>query len=211
MRGSWVHQLSLLLPSTILLSGLVLWYRHHYIKKKTEYEALKSRKPSFKVLFFPDDATARSLATAAGKPDGQEHGGNLSELMLTLQRAKRSIDVCIFVFSCKEIADLLIKAHRDGVVIRIITDNEQISTSGSQVERLRRAGVQVRHDSTSYFMHHKFAIVDQEVMACGSLNWTLQGVCGNQENVIITDADEVVSPFAAHFEKLWDSYDPEIC
>lgn len=209
MLGSNFRQMSVVLIPTILLSGLALWYRYHYEKKKKDYEALESNKPSYVVLFFPDDATARSLTAATKNKPKEEQEGSLSVLMDTLQRAKRSIDACIFTFSCKEIGDVLINAHRNGIVVRVITDNEQVSASGSQVERLRRAGIQVRHDFTSYFMHHKFAVVDQGVIVSGSLNWTLQGVCGNQENVVITDAPEIVSPFVQQFEKLWDLYDPE--
>lgn len=204
-----VRQLPFVLLPTIVLSGLALWYRHHYNKKNKEYEALKSDKPFYTVLFFPDDVTARSLAAAKKNTPKEEHEGSLAILMLALQRSKRSIDVCIFTFSCKEIGDVLINAHRCGIVVRCITDNEQVFATGSQVERLRRAGIQVRHNFNSYFMHHKFAVVDQDILVNGSLNWTLQGVCGNQENVVITDTPEMATPFLTQFEKLWDLYDPE--
>ena len=206
MVGPNFCQLPILLLPTLLASGLALWYGYHYVKKKKEYEVLISDKPSYKVLFFPDEATARSL-TANANVNDQE--GSLSVLMDTLQRARRSIDVCIFTFSCKELGDILINAHRRGVVVRVITDFEQESASGSQVKRLRGSGIQVRHDYASYFMHHKFSIVDQETLVSGSLNWTLQGVCGNQENVIILNAPEVVGPFTRQYEKLWDMFDPE--
>lgn len=126
----------------------------------------------------------------------------------TLQEARKSLDVCVFVISCKELADVLINAHRNGVIVRVISDGEQMTVSGSQIQRLRKVGIQVRNDSTSYFMHHKFAVVDDKVLASGSLNWTLQGVCGNQENVMITAIPELVAPFSRHFEKLWEMYDP---
>ncbi len=191
---------------TILASGLALWYRYHYIKKKKENEVLKSEKPSYRVLFFPDEATARSLTE--GSSTGI-HEGSLSILMRTLQNATKSIDVCMFTFSCKELGKLLISAHQNGIEVRVVTDKEQVSASGSQVERLRRAGIQVRHDYASYFMHHKFAVVDQTILVSGSLNWTLQGICGNQENVVILNVPEVVEPFATHFDRLWIMFDPE--
>ena len=204
-----IRVLPVILLPAILLSGLTLWYRHHYNKKKKEYEALRADRPSYIVLFFPDDATARSLSATTKNTRNEDHEGNLSVLMFTFQRATRSIDACIFAFSCKEIGDILIDAHRGGIVVRVIADNEQISSSGSQVERLRRAGIQVRHNFTSYLMHHKFAIIDQTFLINGSLNWTLQGVCGNQENVVITDTPEMVVPFMTQFENIWDYYDPE--
>lgn len=195
----------------LFIAGLALGYNYCYYsrrKKQTHTQALVSAPRKNKVLFFPDEATAHSLSS----PDevtGKQGPGSLSVLLETLQEAKESLDVCVFVISCKELADALIKAHHNGVVVRVISDNEQMTVSGSQIERLRKVGIQVRNDSSSYFMHHKFAVADGNLLVSGSLNWTLQGVCGNQENVMVTDVPELVAPFRGQFEKLWDSYDPE--
>lgn len=198
---------------TVVISGVALWYiyYHHYWKRKEEEDA-DSPQPSIssKVLFFPDEATAHSLSYASKRSvESPVEQGSLSVLISTLQEAKKSLDVCVFVLSCKELGDVLINAHRSGVVVRVVTDNEQSTVTGSQVGRLRRVGIQVRNDNSSYFMHHKFALVDESVLVNGSLNWTLQGVCGNQENVMITASLEMVEPFQRQFEKLWDMYDPE--
>ncbi len=199
---------------TLLISGLALWYSHWYYRERRKRKESQpvAMESDCKVLFFPDKATARSLSAASSPAPESEDSveeGSLSVLMSTLQEATKSLDVCVFAFSCKELADVLINAHHSGVVIRVITDKEQSFVSGSQVERLRRAGIQVRTDNTSYFMHHKFAVIDKQTLANGSLNWTLQGVCGNQENVVITASPNTVAPFSRQFEILWDMYDPE--
>lgn len=199
---------------TILVSGIALWYHYYYSRSRRKEEphpqaSPRTRPPTgSKVLFFPDDVTARSLSSKQPSESPVEQG-SLSVLIETLQEARRSLDVCVFAFSCKELADVLINAHRGGVAVRVVSDNEQMAVSGSQIERLRRTGIQVRNDHTSYFMHHKFAVADEAVLITGSLNWTLQGVCGNQENVIVTSTPELVTPFSMHFEKLWEMYDPE--
>lgn len=190
---------------TVLVSALALWYRHYYWKRSSSNGG-KPPSPRSKILFFPDEATARSLSS--NSKNGSVELGSLALLMSTLQKARKSIDVCVFMITCKELTDILISAHQRSVIVRIITDNENVFTSGSQIEVLRRAGVQVRTDNASYLMHHKFAVIDEEVLVNGSLNWTLQGVCGNQENIIITDSVEMVTPFLKKFESLWDVYDP---
>ena len=199
---------------TLLVSGLALWYgrRYYYERRKKEDSQPLVVDSSCKVLFFPDKATALSLSSASSPvPESAESKveGSLSVLMSTLQEAAKSLDVCVFTISCKELCDVLINAHHDGVVVRVITDKEQSFVSGSQVERLRRMGIQVRTDNTSYFMHHKFAVIDERTLINGSLNWTLQGVCGNQENVIISASPQMVEPFSRKFESLWEMYDPE--
>lgn len=195
------------LPS-VLVSGLILWYSSYYWKRKGEkHRPLETKKS--KVLFFPDSATAELLSSSSSAK-GCVDKGSLCELIETLQGAKKSLDVCVFTMSCKELGDVLISAHSNGIPVRVITDNEQSMVSGSQTERLRRNGIQVRTDNSAYFMHHKFAVVDEKTLVNGSLNWTLQGVCGNQENVVIETNPDVVLPFSRHFERLWDKYDPEI-
>lgn len=197
-----------LLPP-ILISGAMLWYSRRRWKKRREQEPLQRPLVSgCTVLFFPDTATALSLSDSPSANDCVDRG-SLSVLIETLQCAKKSLDVCVFAFSCKELGDVLINAHSNGVFVRVITDNEQSVVSGSQIERLRKKGIQVRTDKASYFMHHKFALVDEETLINGSLNWTLQGVCGNQENVVIATTPDTVGPFNRHFERLWEFYNPE--
>lgn len=197
---------------TALLSGLALWKLYHRMKQveKTTLESRVQAEAICKVLFFPDEATAHSLSSALKLPVDTMEEGSLFVLMSTLQTARKSLDVCVFTISCKELGDVLINAHHNGLIVRVISDNEQLLASGSQIERLRRAGIQVRNDSTSYFMHHKFTVIDDQVLVNGSLNWTLQGICGNQENVVITNNAEMVNPFCKQFEQLWEKYDPEL-
>ncbi|EDO32735.1 predicted protein, partial [Nematostella vectensis] len=133
---------------------------------------------------------------------------SLSRLIDVLIKARRTLDVCVFTINCFELADAVIQMHKRGVVVRVLTDSEQIGSSGSQIEKFRREGIQVRNDLSSFFMHHKFAIVDGEVLANGSFNWTRQAVTGNRENVVITYERELVRKFSQEFNKLWEEYDP---
>ena len=55
------------------------------------------------------------------------------------------MDVCVFTITCNEIADAILAAHKRGVRVRIITDDDQSKTRGSDVEELARAGIPVRH------------------------------------------------------------------
>lgn len=186
-----------------LCSGWLFYCWYDRRKRRREIER---RFPSInRVLFFPD----RGVRSAIGSPTKRiQHGTNFFTLLETLDSAEHSLDVCVFTISSQELGDVLINAHLRGVVVRVITDNEQLHSAGSQVERLRRAGIQVRTDNSSYFMHHKFVVVDSSTLVSGSLNWTLQGVHGNQENVIVTNNPALVHPFVDQFDHLWRKYDP---
>ena len=77
------------------------------------------------------------------------------------------------------------------------------SQFGCRVKKCRNA-----HYKTSYYMHHKFVIVDNVTLITGSFNWTRQAVVGNRENVLVTNNDEIVQPYIQEFKKLWEMYNP---
>ncbi|XP_052069010.1 uncharacterized protein LOC127708201 [Mytilus californianus] len=175
----------------------------------------KRRKfPKTEVLFFPDETVAcKSYFTddygCRNSNCRFSHEENsLSKLFTYLMSARTSIDICVFVITCSDLAELLIKSHKKGVVVRVVTDNEQVDVPGSQIWKLRKAGIPVRIDNSSFFMHHKFAIIDQEHLMNGSFNWTQKAITGNQENILITNNEDIVLPFISEFEKLWLKFDP---
>lgn len=57
-------------------------------------------------------------------------------------------------------------------------------------------------------MHHKFAIVDKKLLITGSLNWTMEAIHSNQENVVIMEDTEYVQPFLDEFERIWEECNP---
>jgi phosphatidylserine/phosphatidylglycerophosphate/cardiolipin synthase-like enzyme len=57
-----------------------------------------------------------------------------------VQSARRSLDLCVYTITCSELVDVIVAASHLGVVVRVITDNEQIDASGSQVGRFRMEG-----------------------------------------------------------------------
>lgn len=160
------------------------------------------------VLFFPDPAMPchyagncrRNNCTYAHQPT------NLTRLLQFLGSARSTIDVCVFTITCDEIAEALLAAQKRGVRVRIISDNDQSKTQGSDVERLRAAGIPVALDADQYHMHHKFAVLDSRMIANGSFNWTRQAVLFNQENVVLSDNPALVAQFCRQFEILWRKY-----
>jgi phosphatidylserine/phosphatidylglycerophosphate/cardiolipin synthase-like enzyme len=74
---------------------------------------------------------------------------------------------------------------------------------GSDIERMARAGVEVKMDYTKNHMHHKFAIVDKQHLMTGSYNWTRSAANYNHENLLLTSDEGVVKEYLKEFDKLW--------
>lgn len=131
---------------------------------------------------------------------------SLTRLQTWLNWPKRTLDICVFTITCDDISNIVLEAHRRGVLVRVITDNDQMKTQGSDIGKFAAAGIAVRHDNEPTHMHHKFAILDGRVLLNGSFNWTRQAVLGNQENLMIMDTPVLVADFQKHFELLWTKY-----
>ncbi|EEC11800.1 hypothetical protein ISCGN_021188 [Ixodes scapularis] len=169
------------------------------------------------VIFFPD----RGVACPKATHDDSDSCGNpkccflhgktsLRTLTNTLTSARQTLDVCVYMITCDALCDAILSLRTRGRVIRVITNEEGSDMPGSQIGRLRQAGIQVRvNHQTSFLMHHKFALVDEEVLLSGSFNWTRQAITGNHENLLLTADPDIVEPFVAEFQKLWDYFKPK--
>uniref|UniRef100_A0A8C7WM70 Mitochondrial cardiolipin hydrolase n=1 Tax=Oryzias sinensis TaxID=183150 RepID=A0A8C7WM70_9TELE len=167
-----------------------------------------------KVLFFPSEVTCvehffSPLSTHSclcPLPHGVET--SFSRLLHYILSASSSLNVCVFSFSEVNLSRALLLLHSRGITIRVLTDRDYSAINGTQIGVLRKAGICVRCDRTSVHMHHKFAVVDEQLLITGSLNWTQTAVQRNKENILITEDPELVQPFVKEFQRLWLNNNP---
>lgn len=121
-------------------------------------------------------------------------------------QARHSIDICVFTISDDTLSEAIFKAHKRGICVRIITDNDKSNDLGSDVDELQSKGVPVRMDRSSNHMHHKFAVFDDAILLNGSFNWTRSASRYNQENILVNGELKIVSEYQDMFEKLWSQF-----
>ncbi|KAK7590280.1 hypothetical protein V9T40_001893 [Parthenolecanium corni] len=151
------------------------------------------------VIFFEDNNRYRNF-------DKRNHRSveNLKKLTDYLDSAKVSLNICVFTITSHKLGEVILKKFREGVNVRIITDDSMAYGDGSQIAKFRKEGIVVRARCSESLMHHKFAIVDDEILINGSFNWTEQATFGNWENVIITSVPvKMVESYVDHFNSLW--------
>ncbi len=124
-----------------------------------------------------------------------------------VRSARRALDICVFTITDDRIARAVLEAHRRGVRVRIVTDDDKAFDRGSDIERLERAGIEVRTDRSEAHMHHKFALFDNRILLTGSYNWTRSAAGDNQENFVVIDDPNLVKAFARTFEQLWNQFE----
>lgn len=144
-------------------------------------------------------------------PDQEDH--NFAQLVDVVSGATSTLDVAVFTLTVPELVGAMKEAHRRGVRVRVITDDRQakFACKGAPVRGLRSAGIEVRTDHSPANMHHKFCVVDGQVLCNGSYNWTRQGEDGNYENVVIYHNHKLLAEsFSAEFESLWKQFDSHL-
>lgn len=127
----------------------------------------------------------------------------LQAIINLLSGATGSADICVFTITDDRVSKAIVAAHKRGVAVRIITDNDKAYDRGSDVDRLHDKGIPVRVDRTDAHMHHKFAVFDREVLLTGSYNWTRSACRENHENVLVTSSPKLLAPYCDAFERLW--------
>lgn len=82
--------------------------------------------------------------------------------------------ICVFNLTNDKLANAVADAHKRGVVVRVISDDECMTNQGSDITWLAGQGIQCRTDSNAQFhMHNKFVIIDDSHLVTGSFNWTV--------------------------------------
>lgn len=128
----------------------------------------------------------------------------LDRIVHRFKTARRAVDVCVFTITDDRIARAMLDAHRRGVKLRLITDNDKAYDLGSDIREFEAAGISTKIDRTHAHMHHKFAIFDGTRLLNGSYNWTRSAAEVNEENIVDTGDPDLVEAFAAEFKKLWN-------
>ncbi|MBL8602760.1 MAG: endonuclease [Myxococcales bacterium] len=130
----------------------------------------------------------------------------LDMIIACFERVTATADVCVFTITDDRIGSAIARAHRRGVKVRVISDNDKAYDEGSDIEGLRRLGIACRVDETEAHMHHKFAVFDREILLTGSYNWTRSAARYNEENLIVTEDPRLVADFMTEFESLWAKF-----
>ncbi|XP_070684527.1 mitochondrial cardiolipin hydrolase [Pempheris klunzingeri] len=205
MAAMWTVKVVGLGVVALSLSLELLWWLHR---------RLRPGKPLNEVLFFPSEIACVEHIFTPSSPSSclcsLPHGleTSFSRLLRHILSASTSLDLCIFAFSNMDLSRAVLALLSRGITIQVLSDKDYSAITGSQIGVLRKAGICVRCDKGSVHMHHKFAVVDDRLLITGSLNWTLNAVQSNMENILVTEEPDLVRPFIKEFNRLWALNDP---
>lgn len=134
--------------------------------------------------------------------------GVATRLVDVLRDATSSIDFLVYTFTSDILAEVMIARAQTGVVVRGVMERGQASNPGSEYERLRNAGLDVRLDNNPGNMHHKVIIVDGILVITGSYNFSHTAEESNDENVLILYDVDVGTKYLQEFEDIFEAATP---
>jgi phosphatidylserine/phosphatidylglycerophosphate/cardiolipin synthase-like enzyme len=131
------------------------------------------------------------------------------KLIDQINKAQRTIYIAAFEFDLPPVADALIAAHKRGVRVQWVTDDEYGIEVDEDEEiglfaRLKDAKIEVRSDERTGLMHNKFWIFDGQTVWTGSTNVTVNGNFRNNNNTIVIESPEVAAIYDREFAEMWD-------
>lgn len=216
---------SLMHDKFTVIDGLEVWtgsmnysvgsaYRDHNVLLRLRSSALaEDYTAEFEEMFVDDRFGPLSVADTPNRAmtiDGTRveawfspDDGVAARLVELIDEAESRVDFLAFTFTSDSLAEALLRAAERGVTVRGVIELDQVEAAGSDYERLRQAGIDVRPDANDGTMHHKLLLMDEDVVATGSYNFTRSAEESNDENVVILFSPEAAAELEAEFDGIY--------
>lgn len=124
-----------------------------------------------------------------------------------LSAASVSIAAALYRLNSPRLGRALGEALGRGVRLRLLLDRNKYAESQVTREWVANRRVPTRllygRRGQGSKMHHKFVILDAQIVLTGSYNWTLESEEENYESLVILRDSQVVESHAKEFEALW--------
>jgi tetratricopeptide (TPR) repeat protein len=126
------------------------------------------------------------------------------EINLNLNSANSSIKVAIAWFTNEDLFDKLCFKLQEGLNVELLIINDLINNNefGLDFQRFIDLGGKLYFGNPDNLMHHKFCVIDNEILINGSYNWTYFAEFKNLENIIIHTNSQEIQPFNFEFDKI---------
>jgi phosphatidylserine/phosphatidylglycerophosphate/cardiolipin synthase-like enzyme len=180
--------------------------------------------PDFSSLNLPTTSRPSEVASApAGKIVSENHFApdeNLEQLDYDrLGEAQRRVDIAMYAFTDKYLADQLMTLGRRGVTVRIYRDMDQYKgeqrnadehqddSVTSLLHGEKNIYIRVKSSGRRDLMHLKAYVIDGKLLRDGSANWSAAGEKAQDNNAHFTNDPAEIKGFEQQFEEMWKRSD----
>ncbi|KAL0822758.1 hypothetical protein ABMA28_004767 [Loxostege sticticalis] len=132
------------------------------------------------------------------------------KLISYVEAAKRSINVCMPGIHNPAIQGRLVSLiKKKNIKARILIDPSGYNESTEfLVKELADAGAEIKCivNEPQYRMHHKFCLIDDNVLMTGTLNWGDDRSSDHWNYVYVTSKLQLVEPVKKGFYQMWNEF-----
>ncbi len=131
-------------------------------------------------------------------------------IIQAIDGARKSLDIALFSFTDDQLGDAVVRAIRRGIAVRLILGAGQDKVFGGEYEKLVSAGIPGVVAHPPGFFHHKFAIIDGNLVITGSYDWSDTADKENYENAVfiycpvLTAGQTPPEQYTREFNRLWE-------
>lgn len=132
-------------------------------------------------------------------------GGAEAAIARALDGARHTIDVAMYAFTSRPLAQALLAARQRGVRVRLILDRSQSDGRYAKADYFEQAGLMphIVQGLGRGIMHDKFAVIDGRRVLTGSFNWTASAEADNHENLLVIDDSALAGRYEAEFMRMY--------
>ena len=136
---------------------------------------------------------------------------NIAErIQQEIKRAKSSIYIAVAWFTNQTVFDELLKKAKDGCSVLLMISKDEINLNSSiDYDQLNigKSKIYKIGDGKKELMHHKFCVIDHNLVITGSYNWSYKAK-NNFENIIVSEDSSLAQQFIKEFDELKNQYYP---
>lgn len=127
----------------------------------------------------------------------------ITQLVPLIQAAESEIVFMTFSFTHDTLEEALFERIQAGVEVTGIFETRGSETQYSAMPALYCAGMPVKQDGNPGTFHHKVFIIDREIVATGSFNFSNNADDSNDENMLIIRNVDIAAEYLAEFDRRW--------
>jgi phosphatidylserine/phosphatidylglycerophosphate/cardiolipin synthase-like enzyme len=203
---------TVVLRNPVYVGGLKAYFDWMWSKARTLQQGASPEVPEGYYGTPPQDPNPLQSLNGVPVPAYLFSPGSRSEerLAALIDAARVSVDAVTFTFSSKPLADAVVRAKKRGVKVRFMMD-KNMAPESAMARQVHEAGVDFRARigrTDKGALHNKYAILDGQLLATGSFNWTTNASVNSFENIIFVSDPKVVKGYQANYDSIWFSASP---
>lgn len=132
-------------------------------------------------------------------------------ILAELKQAKSRIQIAVAWFTDQDLFAALMAQLQQKVSVSLLIRNDYVNNRNESLpwQQLIDAGGKLYFSPAAQALHHKFCLIDDQILLSGSYNWTYMAEQRNQENCVFSTESSLIRQFSLEYQRLTSGLSPE--